>query len=295
MSDRPVLRGHRVYRPWYLQGNILNRINQRIAKRNLKSFPRLAAFSFDNIALVINLEGRYEADSLNILARFLKECVDLDFESSAVDIGANIGNHSVFFAESFRTVLAFEPHPRIYELLRFNSFGRRIIPLNYGLSNAPSTRLLSVDQENLGASRILTGDADPQHEGSNYLRIEVCRLDDVPEILEQQRISLVKIDVEGHELQVLEGAVNLIDRERPVIVFEQGADSISKGTSPAIDFLREKGYRLYTIRNNFYLGPKRVARYASFALRLILGYYKEIVPTSHFESRFYEMIIGVPS
>ncbi|PRC60751.1 FkbM family methyltransferase, partial [Mycobacterium sp. ITM-2017-0098] len=40
-----------------------------------------------------------------------------------------------------------------------------------------------------------------------------------------QVVSLIKIDVEGHELQVLEGAVELITAAQPIIVFEQGKDA----------------------------------------------------------------------
>lgn len=289
-----VLRGERVYRPWYLHGGILNRINQKIAKKNLKTFPRMAIFSFDNIGLVINLEGRYEADSLEVLGKFLKEYVHLDFDSTAVDVGANIGNHSVFLAGLFSNVLAFEPNPQVFALLQLNTLGRQIIPLNYGLSNIASNRILSIDRENLGASRITGDDVDSDSNSLNTLGIEVCRLDDVAEIDASKTISLIKIDVEGHELAVLEGAVRIIERERPVIVFEQDGDSISNGTSQTIEFLRQRDYQLFTIRNNFYLGQRRLSRYASFALRLFFGHCKEIVRTVQFEKKFYDMIIAVP-
>lgn len=288
-----AFRGNKTYQPWYVLRFILNQINHKIARRNVQKFPQLAIFSFDNIGLTINLEGRYESDILDALSRFLTQHLHVDANAAAIDVGANIGNHSVFFSEIFGKVYAFEPNPQAYYLLKYNSAGSNIVPLNYGLSNENSTLAFFIDRLNLGGSKVIDECTNPGTPNSNTIVIEVRRLDDDLQI-KNQAISLIKIDVEGHELQVLKGAVKLIKAAQPVIVFEQGEHAISEGTSDVIDFLRERNYRFFTIQSNFHLGHGYAARFIALFLRLIFGFRKDIVSTDHFEKKFYEMIIAVP-
>ena len=289
-----AFRGAKTYRPWYLLRMILNQINHKIARRNIQQFPQLAIFSFDNIGLTINLEGRYERDILDALSRFLTQYLHIDTETAVLDVGANIGNHSVFFSEIFSKVYAFEPNPQAFYLLQYNSAGSNIVPLNYGLSSENSTVAFSIDPINLGGSKVIDGFSSPGTPGPNSIDIEVRRLDDNVEI-KNQVVSLIKIDVEGHELHVLEGAVEFIRTSQPIIVFEQSKDAILEGTSRVIDFLRERNYRFFTIQSNFHLGRGYAAMFVSLLLRLIFGFRKEFVPTTHFTTKFYEMIIAVPA
>ena len=66
------------------------------------------------------------------------------------------------------------------------------------------------------------------------------RLDDI--INKQSDVGLIKIDVEGHELQVLQGAVGILRKQRPFVMIEVLADEISKGQAPSLNFLKENGY-----------------------------------------------------
>ena len=272
--------------------SILYRLNKRIAQRNQLAFPQIAIYSFDYIGLAVNLDGRYEAADLDILGQFLTNYLCVDTDSTALDVGANIGNHSIFFSQIFKDVVAFEPNPYVFNLLKINSDGLNISPMNYGLSNENSTLTLSFDRNNLGAGRIksavvVAGSASPE------VAIRVCRLDDVT-ILDDRNVSLIKLDVEGHELSVLEGAAGLIARTRPVIVFEQNKDVIQEGRSEVTEFLRNRSYEFYTIQTNFDFGKSRLARMAARGLRTILGFRREIVPTSYFNNISYAMVIAVP-
>lgn len=286
-------RGSKKYRPFYPWDRILNVVNHRRADRHLHLYPQVAIFAFDNIGLVINQDGRYEADSLEILGDFLTHEIRIDRHTTALDIGANVGNHAIFFSSFFDRVIAFEPNPKVFEILRVNSANSNITAINCGLSDKAACLSFSINPKNLGGSRVVASDSESTTSHALSISIDVVRLDDVSQIMEQ-RVSLVKIDVEGHELQVLEGAVGLIGFARPVIVFEQGPTEIHHGTSPVIDFLRAHDYELFTIRNNFHLGQAFISRIASVFLRIVFGFRKEIVPTTYFEKQFYEMIIGVP-
>lgn len=289
-----ALRGIRKYHPLQFQYIILKRLNKKIAKRNLETYPQLAIFAFDNIGLQINLEGRYESDNLGALARFLTMHLGVNTNSTAIDIGANIGNHSVYFSEIFDKVLAYEPNPRVHSILAFNSAGMNIVPLNYGLSNENSTLDFSIDPVNLGGSKVLNRQPSPGGPDLNTIQIEVRRLDDDPHIADQF-ISLIKVDVEGHELRVLEGAANLIGTAQPIIIFEQSPEAIVGGTSDTIDFLRGKNYRFFTIKRNFEFGEGSFVKFASLLLRMAFGFRHDIVATTSFRKQFYHMIIAVPN
>ena len=52
---------------------ILSYINNKIARKNIKDFPQLAIFSFDDIGLIINLEGRYENEILLLIEKLIKD------------------------------------------------------------------------------------------------------------------------------------------------------------------------------------------------------------------------------
>ena len=101
---------------------IINRINHRFASRNIKrGNPRIAIFAFDHIGLEINNFGIYEEDLLNAIMSFAKDKLNLKKLSTFIDVGANIGNHSLYFSKISKKVFSYEPNPNTYELLKFNT------------------------------------------------------------------------------------------------------------------------------------------------------------------------------
>jgi FkbM family methyltransferase len=273
---------------------LVNRYNHSVASKHISSNPQLAIFSFDHIGLRINLDGRYENRTLLLVKSFLAQ-LNIDFGGTvALDIGANIGNHSVFFSDIFGSVYSFEPNPYAFELLKINSrFScprKNIEVRNYGLSNKNTKTLLSVNRSNIGGSSIVIGVEKP---GDNEVLIEVRKLDTIDE-LREVAISLIKIDVEGYELQALMGAEELLSRNRPVILFEQQSKEIEAGSSPVINFLLERNYRFATIEQKFYFGEVSWKKALSLCLRLLFGSKLTIVGREHFEKKFYEMIIAIP-
>ena len=80
---------------------ILSYINNKIARKNIKKFPQLAIFSFEDIGLIINLDGRYEDENLQLIEKFIKNNLLDSKLKTALDIGANIGNHSLFLSQYF--------------------------------------------------------------------------------------------------------------------------------------------------------------------------------------------------
>jgi FkbM family methyltransferase len=170
----------------------------------------------------------YENDLLTSLRPYL------DRDDQVVDVGANIGNHSIYFAAQCGCrVTAFEPNPMVYELLRLNIEHNQLLSriethctalgAQSGLGEIDTSKAV----HNLGAARV-----KPVPDGT--VRIE--RLDDA---LPRINPSLIKIDVEGMELEILHGAQRTIERARPIICIEA---STSVAYERALSFLSARSF-----------------------------------------------------
>ena len=173
---------------------ILNRINHSIAYKNIQTNPQLVIFSFDHIGLSLNLEGRYENSSLFLIDEFIKSKMPNAKYQTALDIGANIGNHSIFFAKKFKNVYAFEPNPVTYEVLKINCNNaaeyKNIVPLNFGLSDIEGSLPFHINPSNIGGSRIIDVN-NPSIKGST--QVNVKKLDHVNEIKDATLLNLVSL------------------------------------------------------------------------------------------------------
>lgn len=262
------------------------RAQARLAARHLRQgYPQLAVFAFDHIGARINAFGRYEHDELATLAEFLKDR-DL-LQGACIDVGANIGNHAVFFATLFREVHAFEPAPAPFVLLRHNTCHLENVHCHpYGLSSHHGQATLTAPRDNVGAGRIEEGKA---HQSPRAAEISLVELDRFP-LVHGLDIGLIKIDVEGHELKVLDGAVDTISRVRPVIVFEQQPEDMDGGTSKVIERLRSLGYAAFY---EFARSPQISVRPLNILWRLLRGESCCFRHVSAFEKKYYGMLVAL--
>jgi FkbM family methyltransferase len=132
---------------------------------------------------------------------------------TVVDAGANSGVFAVRAARLGARVLAFEPNPDCCRWLRrstvANGLESSVSVFECALGSHAETGSLDVSQGTLGA-RVRAGAAT-----GNFPMISIRRLDDVIGQLDVERVDLLKLDVEGHELEVLEGApatLDIVDR-----------------------------------------------------------------------------------
>jgi FkbM family methyltransferase len=189
------------------------------------------ASSGDHIAEVIRSTGAfYEAEMLaDARSRlFYPEC--------AVDVGAHIGNHSLYFSHvlGLRT-LSFEPNPATFAHLRANirdnGLAQRCHVRNAAVGSAGGhARASAPSARNSGMARV---ENDPAG------AVEVVTLDD--EVLDEPRIDIVKIDVEGWELEVLRGGSRTLARHRPLVYVEVGPENFGELKA----FLEAAGYRCW--------------------------------------------------
>lgn len=133
-----------------------------------------------------------------------------------IDVGANVGNHTVYLAAVTGChVTAFEPNPVLSEAIRasarMNGLDDRILVHQAGVGAAAGRgRFTHLDQSNLGAQHIEISDGADSP-------VEIVSLDGLNWL---HRIQAIKIDVEGMELAVLQGAIHLIERDHPTIYVE---------------------------------------------------------------------------
>ena len=139
------------------------------------------------------------------------------------DIGANVGYMSMEMLQRRpeSTLVCFEPIPELAELIRksikLNEFGSRAQLLEYGLSDtAQEAASLSVPKHQAHS----TLEPEFQQAGAEHFSIELQRLDDL--VLQHQLPlpDLIKIDVEGHEIPALTGAIKTLSASQPHVLFE---------------------------------------------------------------------------
>jgi FkbM family methyltransferase len=274
---------------------VLHRINRSIAQKNIKNYSQLIIFSFDHIGLSINLDGRYENSELKLLEQFIKKKIPNSHKHTALDIGANIGNHSVFLSKFFNHVCSFEPNPITYDVLLLNSKyavpRKNITTYNIGLSDKDDKLPFTIIPSNIGASRIESKNVD-RKSNNKIIYINVKKADKIAS-LQKENISLIKIDIEGHEINALKGAEKIIKSNKPAILFEQEAKEIRNSSSSVIEYLSGLNYSFYTIRKRFYFGESFIPKFLGILLRSLFGEQLSFVKTTYFDKRFYDMILAI--
>jgi len=135
----------------------------------------------------------------------------------AIDIGANVGLHTVRFAKKFKNVHAFEPSTDNFECLFKNGHpSRNIIFHKQGLGNGNSKKTLSMPKTSTNSGIWSIKDFKKMFEDDLYSEtIKISTLDSF-----NLSPDLIKIDTQGYELEILEGAVQTIKRSSPVIITE---------------------------------------------------------------------------
>jgi FkbM family methyltransferase len=164
-------------------------------------------------------------------------------DGAVIDIGANCGYFSFLAASRGATVYAFEPMQRNVRLLHagvaLNNFsGVNIIPA--AASDSMGTVTIGGMYTN-GIVKDIPADSRAALVADYVLSV---RIDDI--VPESTRVSLIKIDVEGHESRAISGAAETIRRSRPVIISEF-SPSLLGSPVEYLDLLRSFGYGLSAI------------------------------------------------
>lgn len=196
-------------------------------------------FSYDDL---LTVSPEYES----ILNRWRPQPGD-----TVIDAGAFIGRHTLAYAREVGPtgrVIAIEPHPANFQILQRNVQANRyqnITCVQGALSNHTGQGRLAYDRE--------TSTSALSSRQTRTVPVRVCRLDDLLSELQVSQVDLMKVDVEGAELEVLQGGTSTLSSEhRPRLIIENHHPSNSKTHSdcPVHEWLAQRDFDVESVTDN---------------------------------------------
>lgn len=160
----------------------------------------------------------------------------------AVDCGAHIGTWAMHLAKRFREVEAFEPMAPFRACFEKNVTHENVCLHRYPLGDADRNVNMAYNPADSGDTHV---------SGSGDMKMRTL------DSFEFEEVDFIKVDVEGYEDKVLLGAMDTIERCRPVIIVEQKAKKLGvnfgiSGT-PAVDLLQSIGMRIHRVMSGDYI------------------------------------------
>jgi FkbM family methyltransferase len=158
--------------------------------------------------------------------------------SVAVDVGANHGAYTYLLSQICKTVISFEPNKSLAKrLLDADLSNVKVMP--YGLSNRSSECDLYLEEvDGLLETGTASINGQTNRGKSKSIRIKIITLDS----LNLTQVDFIKIDVEGHELEAINGAVQTIKKHKPIMLIEIEERHISRGIWEVINTILRLGY-----------------------------------------------------
>lgn len=178
-------------------------------------------------------ENYYESEELDLLKGFIRQYYDENEAITVCDIGANIGNHSLYFAKVLgaKWVYSFEPVNSTFDILKKN------IDIN-NLNNVTLYNCALGEVEGNGDVLI----RDKYNAGANSIVYDVDGVTDIKTLDSYEfdyKIDFLKMDVEGFEKSVLKGAKEFFKKNHPLLYIEIFDDNYED----VLHLLENAGYR----------------------------------------------------
>lgn len=239
-----------------------NKVNPRLMENGYISIKQCLHGLF-----MYNLNDLFIGRSLDLYGEWCNEEIILLNQllrkgDVVLDVGANIGTHTVFFAKAVSQegmVFAFEPQRVTFQFLCTNIALNELLnvkPMQVGVGKKPDSTFIPIlnpsVQQNFGVFNIQGHDKMAKVD-----KVDIITLDS----LELNRCNLIKIDVEGMECEVLKGAEATIRKLRPFIFVENNSQ---EGSPELVETLFKFDYMCYwQIANyfnpkNFFMNPENI-------------------------------------
>jgi len=161
---------------------------------------------------IAHLSNFYERDTTNLLLNLNPKVF--------VDVGAHIGRFSVLLTNENSKVISIEPSKSNYDQLnknvKLNNLGNKIETVNVACYNKNENKTIYFSLKNEGQTSF------KKTENSRKEIVKVKKLDKICENLnlKPEDVDIIKIDVEGFELKVLKGALNILKKGHPLLIIE---------------------------------------------------------------------------
>jgi len=183
------------------------------------------------ISKAIRLFGEYCHAEVEIMKKYLTA------SSTYVDIGTNIGYHLVgVHKETGCNVIGFEPNPKHFAVASYNSKAYAAIQL---VNAAASDHAFSFNMKDFDPNS--SGNyGDIHKDDTGAIEVRAITLDS----LALPACALIKIDVEGHELETLTGCSKTISKYRPVVMYEAMEWDV---WTKCYEFMEERKYKMYWV------------------------------------------------
>ena len=178
--------------------------------------------------------------------------------TDTIDVGGYRGVYSYEMAKYSKIVHAFEPNPVIFNDIKLNlsKIIKNINFYNYALSDHEKNSILKVPIRNKDFDRsnyeeyFQMGKAtihdENKMEDIETFEVKSKKLDSFSF---SNKISFIKVDVEGHELAVIRGAENTIKKNKPILLVEIEERHSQKKVSETLDYINSLGYISYFYKN----------------------------------------------
>lgn len=170
----------------------------------------------NGIDRALHFFGTYERGTLHFMKKYLKD------NQTFVDLGANIGVHAMFASKLVGQegrVIAFEPSANTRKILLENvqlNHCINIEVLSYAIGNSEEYVVLyKAANETKGEVSLL----EPVNFNTQTAQTEIVSLSKLDSVLNNERVDMLKIDIEGFELKALKGAHHLI-KQKPILIIE---------------------------------------------------------------------------
>ena len=248
----------------------------------------------NNIDANVFFYGAFEKPLLFFLRDTLNALKTETPKAIFMDIGANVGHHSIFLSKFASQVLAFEPYPKVNIQFKQqiahnkisniqifeNGLSDRRETLNYYAPTGNNEGIGSFDESSIGKGN------------TSYGKLELQEGDQVIESDSWKDIKLIKIDVEGFEKKVIKGLTRTIEKERPVIVCEiTYGQQLSFVSIEELKSYLPKNYEILTF-NTRKLDGSKDKRKGSLAKRS--GFY-ELISLKQWRSSGQDDIVMIPN
>ncbi|MDO1501070.1 FkbM family methyltransferase [Winogradskyella maritima] len=220
----------------------------RVASAKLKKNYDAYTMEFEYVASIkdvaraqqTGIENKILNQSIALLKKEYKDASHF----TILDVGANFGYLSLVWAQSICAndgmVYAFEPNLEVFQCLKksikANGLSERLKVVNKAVGNQNATVDIYVEN----ATSNMMQDAK-MIESHNSITIDMTTIDDFVKHNPIDECHLIKIDVDGIELDILKGAEQTITELRPILIVE------TNGMQGIYDYLKTLNYRLYDL------------------------------------------------